>query len=213
MPLEWVTEAYEEGSEKFRTLLLELAKHPNEPRPYAEVEQGLGWRTGTIASLFGGYSNKSKRRWNRRRPFHFGTPDEDTWWIWMDPERAAVVGSSDSDGDGGPTSGVGPDARQFLSEIVGRTVYTLGSHRPNKILQLDGEHVIVSTEKSPTGEPVPVEWVQAALDRLHGGEEVEVSVSSLGHRSAFVGAILGLVPGAVVDRDPTRVTLRDQRDS
>ena len=90
MPLDWVAEAYETGSDKFRALLEELARLPDQPRTNAEVEGELGWKTGTIASLFGGYSNRSKVRWDRRRPFRLGR-DGGTWWVWMDVERAAVI--------------------------------------------------------------------------------------------------------------------------
>ncbi len=40
------------------------------------------------------------------------------------------------------------------------------------------------------------QWVEAALDPLEADAEVEVSVPSLGHRSAFVGAVLGSLPEA-----------------
>ena len=43
---------------------------------------------------------------------------------------------------------------------------------------------------------MPIVWVQEALDRLITEGNVEVSVDSLGHRSAFVAAALLTVPGA-----------------
>jgi hypothetical protein len=55
---------------------------------------------------------------------------------------------------------------------------------------------------------VPIAWVVDALQRLLDGEEVEVSVPSLGYRSAFVGAVLLAVPGAaLVGSAPPRVRL------
>jgi integrase len=42
---------------------------------------------------------------------------------------------------------------------------TLGG-RPNRILQVGEDSVIVATERSPGGQPVPILWVQQALDRL-----------------------------------------------
>lgn len=56
----------------------------------------------------------------------------------------------------------------------------------------------MATESNSQGEPVSVDDVQAGLDRLASGEEVEVSAESLGYRSAFVAAVLASVPGAVV---------------
>src|SRR5687767_1875471 len=94
------------------------------------------------------------------------------------------------------------DARDHLQGLVGETVETLTQRKPNRILRLDGPTVLVATGKSPSGEAVHIEMVQKGLDRLTSGQEVEVSVESLGHRSAFVGAALAKVPGAVVK--PTR---------
>lgn len=54
-------------------------------------------------------------------------------------------------------------------------------------------------------------WVQDALDRLFREGEVVVSVSSVGYRSAFIGAVLGTVPDIEVLRDPLRVRLRSDR--
>jgi hypothetical protein len=99
------------------------------------------------------------------------------------------------------------NARKHLTGLQGQTVYTLSQRRPNRILELTGEAVIVATEKSPGGEPVPIEWVQDALDRLFGDGEIVVSVESVGYRSAFIGAVLGTVPGVEVLTNPRRVRL------
>ena len=101
-----------------------------------------------------------------------------------------------------------PDARAHLASLTGRTIETLSQRKPNRILHLDGSAVIVATESSPSGQPVEIADVQAAFDRLLSGEEVEISVASLGHRSAFVGAVLPTLPGAVVlPTRPRRVRL------
>lgn len=89
------------------------------------------------------------------------------------------------------------DARRLLSGLVGRTIPTI-TGRPNEVLAINGDDVIVGTTRSPTGRPVPIAWVQNALDRLLAEGEVEISVDSVGYRSAFIGAVLQEVPGAQV---------------
>ena len=98
------------------------------------------------------------------------------------------------------------DARKHLSGLLGETVYTLGQRRPNRIRD-QGDDVIVATGKSPGGEPVPIEWIQNALDRLFGEGELLVNVESVGYRSAFIGAVLGTLPGVEVETNPRRVRL------
>ena len=105
----------------------------------------------------------------------------------------------------------GLDARVHLASLAGRTIETLSQRKPNRVLHLDGSAVIVATESSPSGRRVEIADVQAAFDRLGSGEEVEVSVDSLGHRSAFVGAVLATLPGAVVlPTRPRRVRLANR---
>jgi len=98
-------------------------------------------------------------------------------------------------------------AWELLDSLVGEEVVTV-TGRPNRVLAVEGDEVIVETSRSPSGEPVPIAWVADAVERLLGGEEVEVSVPSLGYRSAFVGAVLLAVPGAtLVPSTPPRVRL------
>jgi hypothetical protein len=99
------------------------------------------------------------------------------------------------------------DARGHLERLMGETIFTIGHERPNRILSIAGDSVIVATEKSPDGHAVPVGWVQAALNRLLRDGEVEVSVRSVGYRSAFIGAVLATVPGTEVLTRPLRVRL------
>jgi hypothetical protein len=105
-----------------------------------------------------------------------------------------------------PAGGV--DARKHLTRLVDETIYTLAQRRPNRVLAIEGDEVIVATEKSPEGEPVPIEWVQDALDRLFRDGEVLVSVKSVGYRSAFIGAVLATVPDVEILTRPRRVRLR-----
>lgn len=98
-----------------------------------------------------------------------------------------------------PLRGAGGEsgsARELLSSLAGRTICTL-TGRPNRILRLQGNDVVVATNKSPQGSPVPISEVQEALDRLYSDGEVLINVGSVGYRSAFIGAVLSQVPGAI----------------
>jgi hypothetical protein len=100
------------------------------------------------------------------------------------------------------------NAREHLQALVGSEIQTV-SGRPNRILRLEGDNVLVATSKSPAGQLVPIKWVQAAMDTLESTGEVTIDVESVGYRSAFIGAVLATVPGAIVlPTSPPRVALR-----
>ena len=99
------------------------------------------------------------------------------------------------------------DARSYLTSLVDRELRTL-TGKPNKIVGIDGPNVIVATDRSPAGQPVPIEWVQSALDTLERDGEVVIEVGTVGHRSAFIGAVLATLPGARTAVAPRRVMLR-----
>jgi hypothetical protein len=98
------------------------------------------------------------------------------------------------------------DARELLAQLVGRPLQTL-SGAPNEILELRDRDVIVATGRSPAGQPVPIAWVQEALDRLYAEGELRIDVPTVGHRSALVGAVIRTLPGARVERNPQRIVL------
>jgi hypothetical protein len=98
------------------------------------------------------------------------------------------------------------DAREHLSKLVGRTIHTL-TGRPNRILAIEGDSVIVATQRSPAGTPVPLHSVQDAMDLLREQGELEISVETVGYRSAFIGAVLLTLPGARGGTGPARVVL------
>jgi hypothetical protein len=104
------------------------------------------------------------------------------------------------------------DARSHLASLVGKTIETF-SEASNIVLRLQGDDVIVATRRSPQGQPVPIAWVQAALDRLRRDGEVEISVASVGYRSAFVGAALAALPGASTAHNPQRILLPAASDT
>ncbi|MCE6993299.1 hypothetical protein LZG04_00530 [Saccharothrix sp. S26] len=81
------------------------------------------------------------------------------------------------------------------------------SGKSNTILAVRGDNVIVSTERSPQGEPVPVSAVQKGLNLLATQGSVRVTPGKLGYRSSFVGAVLAVLPGARFTGRPTVVVL------
>lgn len=100
------------------------------------------------------------------------------------------------------------DARTHLESLVGSEIYTLTNRMPNRILGVVGDEVIVATGKSPNGRAVPVQWVQDGIDLLVREGEIAVDVPTLGHRGAFVGAVLATLPGTVVRPTvPRRIAL------
>src|SRR5262249_18353344 len=102
-----------------------------------------------------------------------------------------------------------PDARSLVASLVGQQIKTV-TGRPNAVLGLADANVIVSTNRSPDGELVPIDAVQSGLERLLEAQEVEVHPRSLGYRSSFVGAVLLTLPGAVVlPTSPPRIRLTD----
>lgn len=100
------------------------------------------------------------------------------------------------------------DARAYLASLVGQVIPTM-TGRPNRVLRLSRDEVVVATDRSPGGQPVPIEWIQTAMDRLEELGEIEINVRSVGYRSAFVGAVLLTLPGVEGVLDPRRVRLAD----
>lgn len=100
------------------------------------------------------------------------------------------------------------DTAAFLRSLEGRPLRTV-TGRKNRILDVQGDTVLVWTSRSPSGQPVPVAWFQDALDRLIKDGEIEISVDSVGYRSACIGAVLLEFPGATVitGTSPPRIRL------
>jgi hypothetical protein len=100
-----------------------------------------------------------------------------------------------------------PTARDLLRGLIGQTIQTV-TGRPNTVIAVGDKDVVIGTQRSPDGTSVPIEWVQDALDLLEAEGEVEVSVESVGHRSAFVGAALLAIPGtSATATSPPRIVL------
>lgn len=96
------------------------------------------------------------------------------------------------------------DAGAHLRSLIGTTILTL-TGRPNHVIDIQGDQVIVGTDRSPAGTPVPIESVQEAMDMLHRDGEIQINVKTVGYRSALIGAVLLTVPGAEGMTNPRRV--------
>jgi hypothetical protein len=59
----------------------------------------------------------------------------------------------------------------------------------NTVLHVEGESVVVAASRSPTGQLVPIEWVQSGLEQLLETGEVKVRVPS---HSAIATRLWGL---------------------
>jgi hypothetical protein len=100
------------------------------------------------------------------------------------------------------------DGREFLQSLMGKTLKTV-TGRDNRVLDITGDSVRVWTSRSPGGQMIPLAWVQEALDRINRDGEIEISVASVGYRSAFIGAVLQELPDAEIIRSsPPRIRLR-----
>lgn len=99
------------------------------------------------------------------------------------------------------------DAAAYLRSLAGTTIPTL-TGKPNTVIRVESDRVIVGTQRSPQGKPVPISEVQAAMDLLEGEGEIVIDVDTVGYRSAFIGAVLATLPGATTSSGPLTVRLR-----
>jgi len=89
-----VARFYDRASDYMRELLVALAAHPEEPRPFGEVEDAIGWPRRRIASVLGGVWRLRHYEFGGTRPYHFLAPKRSRsgrWEIWMDAEQARAL--------------------------------------------------------------------------------------------------------------------------
>ena len=88
-------EAFHDGcSDLMRELLDALAAAPDEPRPFPQIEDAMGWPRRRIASVLGGVFHLRQTRFGGRRPYHFHPPRAAAsrrWEMWMDAGQARTV--------------------------------------------------------------------------------------------------------------------------
>ena len=100
--------------------------------------------------------------------------------------------------------------RGHLNSLVGKTIRTI-TGRSNRVLAVEAESVIVGTGRSPEGQAVPIDEIESAYERLMLDGEIEINPDSVGHRSAFVGAVLASLPSTESATRPARIRLREDR--
>jgi hypothetical protein len=81
-------------SELMAALLDELARTPDRPRTFPEVESSLTWPRRRIASVLGGVFHMRQTEFAGRRPYHFlGARESGSgrWEIWVDTAQARAL--------------------------------------------------------------------------------------------------------------------------
>ena len=77
-----------------RELLDALAAAPDRPRPFGEIEDGMGWPRRRIASVLGGVSHLRMTEFGGARPYRFlderDSPSRRRE-MWMDAEQASAA--------------------------------------------------------------------------------------------------------------------------
>ena len=63
----------------------------------------------------------------------------------------------------------------------------------------------MATDRSPSGQRVAIAEVQAAIDTLERTGDLLIDKKIVGYHSAFIGAVLATLPGAVVSTRPRPV--------
>jgi len=81
-------------SDLMRELLGELADVPDQPRPFPQIEDAMGWPRRRIASVLGGVSHLRHTEFGGRRPYRFlddrRSPSRRPE-MWMDADQARAV--------------------------------------------------------------------------------------------------------------------------
>ena len=81
-------------SDLMRELLTELARAPDRPRPFPEIEDAIGWPRRRIASVLGGVWRLRQTEFGGRRPYRFLDSRHSAsgrWELWMDAAQARAV--------------------------------------------------------------------------------------------------------------------------
>jgi hypothetical protein len=81
-------------SDLMRELLGALAAAPDEPRPFPQIEDAMGWPRRRIASVLGGVAHLRQTEFGGRRPYRFLDEKRSAsgrWEMWMDAGQAHAV--------------------------------------------------------------------------------------------------------------------------
>lgn len=102
------------------------------------------------------------------------------------------------------------ELRSHIQSLVGQEIPTI-TGRSNVVISIDDDAVLVGTSRSPEGQPVPLEEIEAAHTQLLSAGELAINPGTVGYRSAFIGAVLASLPDAEAETDPPRVRLVELR--
>jgi hypothetical protein len=89
-----VARFHDRCSDLMRELLDALADAPDQPRPFPEIEDAMGWPRRRIASVLGGVSHLRHTEFGGRRPYRFQDERQSAsgrWEMWMDADQARAV--------------------------------------------------------------------------------------------------------------------------
>jgi hypothetical protein len=81
-------------SDLMRELLDALAQAPDQPRPFPQIEDSMGWPRRRIASVLGGVCHLRQTEFGGRRPYRFHDERRSAsgrWEMWMDADQAQAV--------------------------------------------------------------------------------------------------------------------------
>ena len=110
---------YDRCSALMRELLEELATAPGRPRPFAQIEDALGWPRRRIASVLGGAFRLRTIEFGGRRPYRFHpaeTSASGRWELWMDRGQASAVRAARRESGGAAR---GRHRREAMSAATG----------------------------------------------------------------------------------------------
>jgi hypothetical protein len=85
---------YDRCSDLMRQLLDGLAEAPDQPRPFPQIEDAIGWPHRRIASVLGGVSHLRHTEFGGLRPYRFQDERQSAsrrWEMWMDAAQARAV--------------------------------------------------------------------------------------------------------------------------
>jgi hypothetical protein len=89
-----VAHFHDRCSDLMRELLDGLARTPDRPRPFPEIEDSIGWPHRRIASVLGGVAHLRQTEFGGRRPYRFLSDRRSAsgrWEIWMDADQARAL--------------------------------------------------------------------------------------------------------------------------
>src|SRR5690242_12600871 len=85
---------YDSCTDLMRELLDALARFPDQPRPFPEIEDEMAWPRRRIASVLGGVSRMRHAHFQGGRPYRFLShrqSESKRWELWMDAGQARAV--------------------------------------------------------------------------------------------------------------------------